>query len=80
MFPENLLPPYAKLPTGEGIFEARTLAEVPAFMICGEKAAGINLLSIDGRPDYLLFYGRDPKLVQWASDLFQHCWQRGKPV
>lgn len=78
MFHESLIPAYMGKIEVLGNFEMRTLSEVPAFMVCTEKAAGINLLSYDGRPDYLLFYGRDPKLIQWATDLFQYYWDKGK--
>ena len=53
--------------------------QIPATMLISEKAAAINLVSIDARGDNALFYGTDPAFLGWAKDLFDYYWVRGKP-
>ena len=57
--------------------EKRAIARVPANVVCTEKAAGVSLFSIDGRPDNALFFGRDRAFLKWANDLFQFYWDQG---
>ena len=78
IFPENLAHLFEHVPEIKNVSEKRSLPEIPGFMICTEKGAGINLLSIDGRPDYMLLYGRDSALARWAGDLFSYYWEKGK--
>lgn len=59
--------------------EVRTLKEIPAVILCTEKAAGVNLLSLDGRTDYALFHGRDSRTRKFADDLYTYYWYQGKP-
>ena len=59
-------------------FEKRVVPTVPAIIVVSEKYAIINLLSLDNRQDIKTFYGQDPKILKWASDLFLHYWDQGK--
>jgi len=61
-------------------FEMRVIPAVPAVVVISEKCAAINLLSLDNRQDVRMFYGPDPKILKWASDLFQYYWDQGKRV
>ena len=79
LFHESLLPQYEPALEEMDIIEKRTLSEkIPATMVVTEKVAGVSFLSIDGRPDYVLFYGQDPNFMKWANDLFLYYWERGK--
>jgi len=59
-------------------FEMRVIPAAPAIMVVSEKCATINLLSLDNRQDVRMFYGQDPKILKWATDLFQYYWDQGK--
>jgi predicted transcriptional regulator len=59
-------------------FEKRVVPVVPAIMLISDKAAGINLPSLDNRGDSAVFYGTDQRVLRWASDLFLYFWQQGK--
>jgi len=78
LFPENLRPLYKDVREVPDIVEKRMLPSVPVNMLCTEKAAGVSLLSIDGRPDNALFFGRDEAFRKWADDLFLYYWDKGK--
>jgi predicted transcriptional regulator len=79
LFHESLLPQYKPVLEEMNIIEKRTLSEnIPATMVVTERVAGVSFLSIDGRADYVLFYGQDPNFMKWAHDLFLYYWERGK--
>jgi len=59
-------------------FEMRVIPAVPAIVVISEKCGAINLLSLDNRQDVRVFYGQDPKILKWTSDLFQYYWDQGK--
>ncbi len=63
---------------GNKYFEMRAIPTVPAIMVVSEKCATINLLSLDNRQDVRMFYGEDPKILKWATDLFQYYWDQGR--
>jgi predicted transcriptional regulator len=69
---------FESLPEMKGAFEKKVIPLIPATLVMNEKIAGINLLSIDGRGDNAIFYGNDPKLLRWATDLFLYYWEQGK--
>lgn len=60
--------------------EERSLWEIPAMIVCSEKEAAVCLLSVDGRADYMGFFGADPTFRKWTNDLFIHFWGNGKKV
>jgi len=78
LFPESPNPPYKDVHEVPGFIEKRVLPTFPANGVCTEKVAGVSLPSIDGRPDYALFFGRDRVFLKWASDLFLYYWEKGK--
>jgi predicted transcriptional regulator len=78
LIPESLSPLYKDIREVPDIVEKRMLPSVPVNMLCTEKAAGVSLLSIDGRPDNALFFGRDEAFRKWAGDLFLYYWDKGK--
>jgi predicted transcriptional regulator len=69
---------FENIPEVKGIFEKRVIPIMPATMVLNEKFAGVNLLSIDGRTDNAVFYGKDPAFLRWATDLFLYYWELGK--
>ena len=79
IFQESLLPLYKPVPGEERFIEKRSLSEnIPATLVVTEKVAGVSFLSIDGRPDYALFFGKDPAFLRWTHDLFLYYWERAK--
>ena len=70
---------YQKIPETKGLVEKKLVDQIPATMLISEKSAAIDLVSIDARGDSALFYGSDPQFLGWARDLFDYCWERGKP-
>jgi predicted transcriptional regulator len=80
IFSENNRKLFENTPDIKGIFEKRVIPTVPATMVLNEKLAGVNILSIDGRADNAVFYGKDPAFLRWATDLFLYYWEQGKRV
>jgi predicted transcriptional regulator len=78
LFDENCRKFYENMPELKNVFEKRMILSIPAILIVNEKFADVNLLSIDGRGDNAVFYGSDPKILNWAKDLFLHYWEQGK--
>jgi predicted transcriptional regulator len=79
IFDEQNLQNYQKIPETKGVLEKKVTNQIPATMLISEKAAAVNLVSIDTREDNALFYGADPTFLGWAKDLFDYYWERGKP-
>ena len=78
LFDESNSKFYEHIPEIKDHFEKRVIPIIPAIILINEKIAGINILSIDGRPDNAVFYGKDTKLHKWANDLFLYYWDLGK--
>ena len=78
LFDANCSKFYENMPELKNVFEKRVILAIPAILIINEKSAGINILSIDGRSDNAIFYGKDPKILKWANDLFLYFWEQGK--
>jgi predicted transcriptional regulator len=78
LFDESCRKFYENVPDVRGVIEKRVIPAIPAILIINEKFAGINILSIDGRADNAIFYGKDPRILKWANDLFLHFWEQGK--
>ena len=79
IFDERNLGFYQKIPETKGVLEKKVVDQIPATMLISEKSAAINLMSIDGREDSTLFYGKDTAFLNWATDLFEYYWERAKP-
>lgn len=80
LFEEHSIPYYQNIPDIKGKLEKRVVPAIPALMLINEKIASLNMLSIDGRADNAIFYGKDPKFLKWANDLFLYYWEQGKHV
>lgn len=78
LFDESCRKFYENMPELKDVFEKRVIETIPAILVINEKFAGINILSIDGRDDNAIFYGKDPKILEWANDLFMYYWEQGK--
>jgi predicted transcriptional regulator len=78
LFDERSLHYYQNAQEIKGVFEKRVIPFLPVTMLITEKVAGINLLSIDGRADNAIFYGKDLTFLKWATDLFLYYWEQGK--
>lgn len=78
MFDESNRKHFEDIPETKGIFEKKVIPVMPATLVLNEKFAGVNLLSIDGRADNAVFYGKDPAFLRWATDLFLYYWEQGK--
>ena len=62
----------------KGVLEKRVIPALPVTMVLSEKYAGVNLLSLDGRADSAIFYGKDRSLMKWSNDLFLYYWDQAK--
>jgi predicted transcriptional regulator len=78
LFDESCRKFYENMPELKDVFEKRVIEDIPAILVINEKFAGINILSIDGRGDNAIFYGKDSKILKWANDLFIYYWEQGK--
>jgi len=79
IFEERNLEFYEKIPETKGVLEKKVIDKIPAVLLISEKSAAVNLMSIDSREEAMLFYGKDPKFLNWANDIFSYYWERGKP-
>lgn len=80
LFEERNLSYYQKIPETKGVVEKRVINQIPATLLISEKSAAINIMSIDGRSDTALFYGKDPSFLRWTKDLFNYYWEQGKHI
>ena len=78
MFEERNLQYFQKIPETKGRLEKKVIDQIPATLLISEKSAVIDLVSIDAREDIAL-YGSDLEFMEWAKDLFDYYWVRGKP-
>ena len=78
LFDESCSKYYEDVPEVKGIIEKKVITMIPLILIINEKGAGINMLSVDGRADNVIFFGSDVSLLTWANDLFLYYWEQGK--
>jgi predicted transcriptional regulator len=78
ILPVNVVPPQGFKPA-EGVAR-RLLPKVDFHLIVTDKEAAFGLAYMDGRMDYAQFVSRDERFRGWCHDLFQHCWDRAKPL
>ena len=78
ILPVNVVPPPGFKPA-EGVAR-RLLPKVDFHLIVTDKEAAFGLAYMDGRMDYAQFVSRDERFRGWCHDLFQHCWDRAKPL
>ena len=58
--------------------EGRGLTVLPATITVSEKEALVSFNHLDGRADYAGFIAKDQDSINWAKDLFQFFWDKGK--
>jgi predicted transcriptional regulator len=78
ILPENLVPPPG-LKLTEGVLR-RLLPKVDFHLIVTDKEAVFGLPYLDGKMDYSQFVSKDKKFRGWCLDLFNHCWDKTKPL
>lgn len=76
--PEDRLSANMGNPAFVSSVEVRGLPDLPVLMVLTEKEAGVFFLQNGGGADYAGFYGKDATFLNWAKDLFQHYWDKGK--
>ena len=74
IFPEEIVPIQGDAETISG--PCRTLPRVDVRIMMTEKEAMCSPRSIDGKPDYTSFIGKDPKFHSWCRDLYLHYWEK----
>ena len=82
ILPEAAMPPDHKSPipsTTPGV-QKRVLPKVEVVIVMTEKVAAFCLPNRTGRIDYTGFGGNDPKFHKWCKDLYQHYWEKAKPI
>jgi predicted transcriptional regulator len=78
ILPESVVPPPGFKPA-EGV-ERRLLPKVDFHLIVTDKEAAFGLTYLDGRMDYAQFVSKDERFRGWCYDLFQHNWDKAKPL
>jgi predicted transcriptional regulator len=78
ILPENLVPPPG-LKLTEGVVR-RLLPKVDFHLIVTDKEAVFGLPYLNGKMDYSQFVSKDKKFRGWCLDLFNHCWDKTKPL
>ena len=58
--------------------EIRVTPRILLHLYMTEKEAAVCLRNNNGVFDYSTFFSEDPAFAKWASDLFNHEWQRAK--
>ena len=71
--------PLSQSLTGKNV-EKRSLLEIPGTVVITEKEACISLFLLDGKVDYSTFFGSDSTFMNWAKDLFNYFWGKGRQV
>ena len=76
VFPEG----YIERVKGAGLYMERLL-DVPMILYMSEKEVALVCFpGLDGVFDFRGFGSKDAATHQWSLDLFQHYWEKGKPV
>ena len=78
IFPENLVPPPGVKPAPGA--QRRTLPKVEEIILMTEKEVMFGFPDLNGRIDYALLIGKDPKSHKWCKDLFLHRWEKAMPA
>ena len=79
LFHQDLLPSITSYPEIEHCIERRYLPQTPGIVVITEKEAAVALPFLDGKSDYVAFFGIDRTFNKWATDLYLHYWTQGKP-
>jgi predicted transcriptional regulator len=79
LFHQDLLPSVTSDFAIERCIERRYLPQTPGIVVVTEKEAVVSLPFIDGKSDYVGFFGKDLTFKNWVTDLYLHHWAQGKP-
>jgi predicted transcriptional regulator len=74
---QQRLPSGVSMPPMPKNVELRGLWELPAIVVLTEKVAGICFYQIDGKVDYMGFFGGEATYHNWVKDLFLYYWEKG---
>jgi DNA-binding transcriptional ArsR family regulator len=77
IIPEATLPNHAPPVQVPGI-DTRAMPDIPAVVIRTDRGAGLFFRFEDGRMDYAGLFGDDRESMEFASDLFLHCWEKAR--
>ncbi len=58
----------------------KVLPNLDLRLMMTEKEAMCSLPSLDGKPDYTSFIGKDPKFLSWCKDLYLYYWEQAEPM
>lgn len=62
----------------ERCIERRYIQRTPGIVIITEKEAVISFPFMDGKPDYVAFFGVDPAFRKWVTDFYLYFWEKGE--
>ncbi len=61
--------------------ESRALEKIEQTILVDENSAEFNLPDVEGEIDYsLTFYSEKESFRQWVCDIFEHFWNKARPV
>ena len=58
----------------------RVLPKLDLRLMMTEKEAMCSLPSLDGKPDYTSFIGKDQRFLSWCKDLYLYYWEKAEPI
>jgi len=58
----------------------RILPKLDLRMMITDKEAMCSLPSLNGKPDYTSFIGKDPRFHSWCKDLYMYYWEKAEPL
>jgi predicted transcriptional regulator len=78
---ESMLATLPKGPPPEGHrSEVRTIPKVCAMVILIDDTLVVSFPQTDGKMDYAVLVGEDPRALKWGSDLFEEQWKKGRSL
>ena len=78
LLPESLISTGSSPLGSAHSIEVKGLSDIPAIIALTEKEASVFFYLLNGREDYAGFIAKDASSLNWAKDLFQYCWDKGK--
>jgi predicted transcriptional regulator len=58
----------------------RVLPELDLRLMITDKEAMCSLPSLDGKPDYTSYIGKDQRFHSWCKDLYLYYWEQAEPM
>lgn len=68
-------PSEIKYPGLENCIERRYMKKIPGIIVITEKEACFALPFLNGKPDYIAFFGDHPVFRKWVYDLYRFYWE-----